>query len=767
MKVRSYIFFLVIALGLLPLFILVSLNLPRTVSRFESAARLESQALSAASLTRLNARISCINKSLLRTATLPYTHQLLQTGTQQAPLEQTLSAWFSDDLQVSSIRLYSAGAELKLAMDRSGDQGPLHHLELLDVQLQAAVSASRSLVLPGEVHPQLLESEQLPPHLSGHQDYLLMMSTQVVDSQGQSIGVVAMLVNLSRFLDDYRDSIWANFAGLPFYGCGAGGEVSCQLTARPPDISVVNTAGNNRQPRFSAMDADQQRTAWLPLFFGTESTPVIWVGSPVDESSIHRWKRSLLVNVLTIVGLMTMMVFALAGGISRRIEDWRQELLSGLNTIMSQELPVAFHWRGPRELQDLGAELSTLSQRFALVAEERNQAQRISRESEERFRGLADSARDAILLIDSMGRLVYLNGAALELFGFSETQVLGQEIEQWLQLQPLDPEVSLVQLVSESVLYRSGHGLECSLIDTLGRQIPVELALSSATIMAQWYGIWIIRDLSERKKSEQLAIRQQQELLQADKMISLGLLVSGVAHEINNPNSISLLNLPLLARSWESIRPVLDEYYGDYGDFTVAGIDYSEMREQLPRIHGELAESAARIRQIVQDLKDYARQESSESFERIQLNQVVESAIRLTTSSINRASCAFEVHYGSGLPLILGNRQRLVQVAINLIQNSCEALAVPGQKMIITTRSQRQPAMVELEVFDQGSGIREELLKQITDPFFTTKRAQGGTGLGLSVSLAIVQQHHGTLSFASSEGEWTRVTLRLPVASVS
>jgi signal transduction histidine kinase len=246
-------------------------------------------------------------------------------------------------------------------------------------------------------------------------------------------------------------------------------------------------------------------------------------------------------------------------------------------------------------------------------------------------------------------------------------------------------------------------------------------------------------------------------------MISLGLLVSGVAHEINNPNSIALLNLPVLARAWESVKPILDEFYQENGDFSVAGVEYTLMRQQLPRVCAELEESAARIRQIVVDLKDYARAETTGQMVAVDMNGVVQSAVRLTMTSIQRATKHFTVIYGEGLPMVLGNRQRLVQVCINLIQNSCEALGETGRAIMVTTRYDREKEGVEIIIQDEGNGIAQDVLNKVTDPFFTTKRSMGGTGLGLSVSAGIVKEHNGMIHFYSVVNQGTVVVISLPV----
>lgn len=267
------------------------------------------------------------------------------------------------------------------------------------------------------------------------------------------------------------------------------------------------------------------------------------------------------------------------------------------------------------------------------------------------------------------------------------------------------------------------------------------------------------------RRSDEMAL-QQQQLIQADKMASLGILVSGMAHEINNPNSLTLLNMPIIIEAYEDSQDILEAHYQRHGDFTLGGLDYSVMREELPHMLQEMQTGAESIKRIVEDLKDFARQEGSTCRDSVDLNKVTQAAVRLVDNSIRKSTCRFSLSYAVSVPPILGNAQRIEQVLINLILNACQALTSQDQGIFVSTRFDSVLQRVIVVVRDQGCGIAPEHLSHLTDPFFTTKRETGGTGLGLSVSATIVQQHGGTLDFYSIPGEGTTVTLALPVAVV-
>ncbi|MBN1902907.1 PAS domain S-box protein, partial [Candidatus Sumerlaeota bacterium] len=273
----------------------------------------------------------------------------------------------------------------------------------------------------------------------------------------------------------------------------------------------------------------------------------------------------------------------------------------------------------------------------------------------------------------------------------------------------------------------------------------------------------ILQDITKRKQVEEQARIQQERLIQADKMVSLGILVSGVAHEINNPNNFIMLNTPILLESWESAKPVLEQYYHDHGDFVMGGLNYSEMRNHIPILFAGIVEGSKRIKNIVQELRDFARQYPAELKENIKINDVVNSALTLLSNMIKKSTDYFYAHCEDDLPPLKGNFQRLEQVIINLIQNACQALPDRRKAIHVYTSFDQDANSIIVKVQDEGVGIHPEKMKYITDPFFTTKRDSGGTGLGLSISANIVDEHGGKLLFDSELDKGTAVSVILPL----
>jgi polar amino acid transport system substrate-binding protein len=279
-----------------------------------------------------------------------------------------------------------------------------------------------------------------------------------------------------------------------------------------------------------------------------------------------------------------------------------------------------------------------------------------------------------------------------------------------------------------------------------------------------------IVDISERveleKKLEIISKKHHDQLLQADKMISLGILASGMAHEINNPNNSIMLNVSVLQKAWDSVIPILNEFYREKGDLRVGGMNYEKMKKKMPQLYSGLMESSKRIQRIVSDLKYFSGKDLISLKSQVDVESVVQSAKSLTGNMIHKSTRRFKAVYEKDLPNVMGNFQNLEQVIINLVQNACQALEGPENGIFITITYDRENREIVVAVKDEGVGIPEKDLKYIAEPFFTSKRSSGGTGLGLYVSSKIINDHGGTIHFVSTPGKGTTVEVRLPALDV-
>ncbi len=267
--------------------------------------------------------------------------------------------------------------------------------------------------------------------------------------------------------------------------------------------------------------------------------------------------------------------------------------------------------------------------------------------------------------------------------------------------------------------------------------------------------------LLEQEKAE-----QEKSLMEADKMVSLGVLVSGVAHEINNPNNFMRLNSENLTCVWKTLKKLLDQRFKKDGDFIVEGIPYSELREDVSTMLSGITEGTVRIEKIVANLKDYARRNTGSMDEQVDIQSVVDTSLSILANLIKKSTNNFSVEYDDDIPKIKGNIQQVEQVVINLISNACQALEGREESIKVSTSFVKDQGNVLISVEDQGPGIAASDLEHIMDPFFTTKREKGGTGLGLSISKKIVEDHSGELAIESTLGEGTCVTVALPAKNI-
>ncbi|MEW5817272.1 MAG: ATP-binding protein, partial [Spirochaetota bacterium] len=370
---------------------------------------------------------------------------------------------------------------------------------------------------------------------------------------------------------------------------------------------------------------------------------------------------------------------------------------------------------------------------------------------------------DALLLAGPDGKIMSVNPALTRLLGYAEGELAGRPLAVVFEPKGEHNGIACVQACCKDKDFI--NDLEAALKTKYGEMIPVSLSASKIVERNGKVGgcVFICRDIRERKEAEARLRLDEQQLVQADKMASLGVLVAGVSHEINNPNQFIMSSCSLVEKAWESVVPILEEYYKAEGDFSLGGINYSRMREKLRVYLGGIRAGAERIDRIIRDLKGFARQEEGVAMVPVEINAVVESGVNLLLGLIKQSTKHFEVSYGEGLPGVMGNYQQLEQVVINLIQNACQALKRREAGIRVRTNYDRRRGWIEVVVEDEGEGIKKEDLPRITDPFFSTKREAGGTGLGLAVSALIVKRHGGFLEFSSEAGEGTRAILILPV----
>ena len=338
---------------------------------------------------------------------------------------------------------------------------------------------------------------------------------------------------------------------------------------------------------------------------------------------------------------------------------------------------------------------------------------------------ILESSGVGLLLIDADARIRTWNRRLEEIYGLGRDEALGKLLREVFPLHSIrriERELSAVGPDVEARIYRH------ALVNRAGERIVVNLALSPvAALGGDGSRVVTFDDITER-------VTLEEQVLQQERLASLGLLAAGVAHEVNTP----LTGISGYAQL------LLDDMAAD-----------DPRRETLEKIEVQ----TRRVSKIANSLLNLARPERS-AFEDLTLNDAVQEVLKLFAPQIRDKRIVLHVDLDKDLPEVRGHRGKLQQVLLNLLSNARDAVEGGGR---ISVRTVHRDARVVLEVVDDGVGIAENDLTRIFDPFFTTKGRGKGTGLGLSISYGIVREHDGTMHVESVPGRFTRFQVELPV----
>lgn len=405
-------------------------------------------------------------------------------------------------------------------------------------------------------------------------------------------------------------------------------------------------------------------------------------------------------------------------------------------------------------------DLEESSRRLVEENEESRKAKEALRESEELFRQLFEQSEDAIILISpDNNAIIDLNPTAELIFRKHRGELLAGGLPALC-----DPE-GHIQLASvlDHIMHGSSPGtierFEC-LLD------PGEVhyfSFHGKIISLQGSEVYFttFRDITTRIQMEEQAQGIQARLIQANRMTSLGTMVSSVAHEINNPNNFLLMNAGIIKRAWNDIAAVVEEHFNSKGDFAVAQSTWSEARTFLLDAFDGIEQGALRISEIVGSLSSYGRNDRFTSESVADVNAVVRLSVSILSHLISNSTHRFKLDLAGDLPMARGSARQLEQVVINLIQNALQSLPDPGHGLQVGTGLDPESGHVLITVSDEGRGIPPEIAPRIMEPFFTTRLERGGTGLGLAICSTIVKEHGGSIGFSSEPGKGTTFTVSL------
>jgi two-component system NtrC family sensor kinase len=414
---------------------------------------------------------------------------------------------------------------------------------------------------------------------------------------------------------------------------------------------------------------------------------------------------------------------------------------------------------------------------------ERRQAEEMLRVSEDYFRSFIESSQDCIAHISLEGKFLSMNEAGCNLHGFADpTDVVDLSV----------PDMAITNRSDVHDAIRRAAGGESVSIRYMSRDMPGKDLWWDAkfTPVIDFDGaiksiLLVSRDITEQKRAEETLEQKNRELqqaytelktaqsqiLQQEKMASIGQLAAGVAHEINNPMGFIMSNINTLHKYVAKISEfmtaqsgALEECAGGIGGPDVLKrieekkrslkIDY--ITEDIENLIRESLDGADRVKKIVQDLKSFSRVDEAE-YKLADINAGLESTINIVSNELKYKVTLIK-EYGN-IPQTKCRPGQLNQVFLNLLMNAAHAIDRVGEIRVKTWHERNH---INIAISDTGCGIPEDIRRRIFEPFFTTKEVGKGTGLGLSIAYDIIKKHNGEITVDSAVGKGTTFTISIP-----
>ncbi|MBT5810433.1 MAG: transporter substrate-binding domain-containing protein [Rhodospirillaceae bacterium] len=478
-----------------------------------------------------------------------------------------------------------------------------------------------------------------------------------------------------------------------------------------------------------------------------------WFGAPTPF-----WNTSRVAFLVAAVVALSLLIFlAFRNWSAKQFTAQLQQTISGREAAQ-------------RELEETQANLQKLvteqTAELRLEITERKEIHETLQENERRIRGIVESAADGIITTDLAGTILDINTAAEKIFGHKAKDVLGQNVGIMI---PGNDTSKRDEYIREHLMGPApsvtGHRREGEGLHRDGSVFPIEVSLSRADTRRRKLFTGIIRDITERKKAEtelreahELLKSTQDELVQSEKMASLGGLVAGVAHEINTPVGIGVTAASHLRKQTEEL---LERFKS--GKMTKS--DFENFLQNADESTRMTLANLERASNLIRSFKQVAVDHSSEEKRRINLTDYINEVLTSLAPKLKQSQ--HEVTVGGDTSINFESFPGAIsQVITNLVMNSLTHAYAPGEPGRITITAAQEDTRAVLKYNDDGKGMDAETVEKIFDPFFTTKRGQGGSGLGMHILYNLITQTlSGSVTCRSEPGQGAEFTITLPLVN--
>ena len=469
-------------------------------------------------------------------------------------------------------------------------------------------------------------------------------------------------------------------------------------------------------------------------------------------------QKEYLVVIALAIGILLILLIFLGMGliIHKRVLSPLEHLEKAALHIAGGDLSIPVESEYADEVGSLARAFESMRKKLLFDIDERER----SHEEMRKLMRVVDQTADLVAITDRRGVIEYVNEAFERTTGYLGPEVVGKPIS---FLRSGEQDKAFYQRLWHTI--EQGEPFHARIIN---RCKNGDFYYEEKTISPLRNERGEITHYVSTGKDVSDNVQVEQQLMQSEKLASIGQLAAGVAHEINNPVGYISSNLGSLENYFKDFRDLLEAYEQETAGLSDEArerieqlrqeLDIDFLKEDIVNLLSESEEGVSRVKQIVQDLKDFSRVDSSE-WHVANLHHGLDSTLNIVNNEIKYKAEVLK-EYGE-LPDIECVPSQLNQVFMNLLVNAAHAIEDRGRITIRTGARGDEEVWVEVE--DTGTGISEENMKKLFEPFFTTKPVGKGTGLGLSLTYGIVQKHGGHIDVESEVGKGTRFRVSLPV----